>query len=106
VDVRVVVLEAVEASHLLFDCRTDLAQQGVKADSPVLHRTKEDRMLCSHTPLRRFERALPSQHPIKLPEFVGYYLPQRQTLSSSRRLSRARDRSRPFAQRGRVLVAA
>jgi hypothetical protein len=51
-----VAFEAVEASHLLFDCRTDLAQQGVKADSPVLHRTKEDRMLfCSHTPLRRFD---------------------------------------------------
>jgi hypothetical protein len=63
-------------------------------------------MLCSHTPLRRLERALPSRHPIKLPEFVGYYLPQRQSLSSSRHLSRARDRRTPFTRSDRALVAA
>ena len=79
-------------------------------------------MLCSHTPLRRFERTLPSRagpqgrrdpRPklIKLPGFAGYYLIDAGTSSSARsvslrRLNRARSPQVVALRANPVLVAA
>jgi hypothetical protein len=80
-----VVSEAVEVSHVLFDCGTDRAQQGVRSSSPVLIGTKEHYMFAT---IRRYdgvdqnrttelttkvnETLVPKLR--KMPGFAGYYL--------------------------------
>jgi hypothetical protein len=80
-----VVFEAVEALHVLFDCRTDLSAAGSSIGLPVLRGTKEHHMFAT---IRRYdgvdqnrtmeltskvnETLLPKL--TKLPGFAGYYL--------------------------------
>jgi len=80
-----VVFEAVEASHLLFDCRTDLSAAGSSIELSVPKGTKEHHMFAT---IRRYdgvdqnrtteltskvnETLVPKLN--KLPGFAGYYL--------------------------------
>jgi hypothetical protein len=80
-----VVFEAVEALHVLFDCRTDLSAAGSSIGLPVLRGTKEHHMFAT---IRRYDgvdqnRTMELTNKVnetllpkltKLPGFAGYYL--------------------------------